>query len=165
MATPFPFQLSVNKVTTNPFLPRSQEEGAHCLLSVTLWEYFRFFHWAVPFQRPILCLFPSYLLECSFTFLSELSARLLAGLFTPTVIIMLWNSSTRISDSDPANTADPWAIQVWTGWVHFYVDFIFFNKCTVGSLYPRCRTHGFNQLWIENPIFFLFLKINFIHWF
>lgn len=48
----------------------------------------------VPFQMPALSLFPSpYLLECSFSFLSELRARFTAFLFTVATTIVLWNSS------------------------------------------------------------------------
>lgn len=48
-----------------------------------------------PSQMLALCLFPRTpdVLECSFTFLSELSAGFTAFLFIPTVTIMLWNSS------------------------------------------------------------------------
>lgn len=76
-------------------LPSSQEEEwAHSLLSVTSWEYSCFLPWSVPFQILALCLFPSpYLPECSFTFLDELSARLAARLFNPTMTITLYNSN------------------------------------------------------------------------
>lgn len=59
-----------------------------------------------PFQMPALCLFPPpYLLECSFTLLSELSARFTAFLLTAAVTIMLWNSQRiRLSDNDPTNS-------------------------------------------------------------
>lgn len=65
----------------------------------------------VPFRTPALCLFLSpYLLECSFSFLSELWARFTASLFTPALTIALWNSNIlRLDDNDPTNS---WSLQV-----------------------------------------------------
>lgn len=75
---------------THPFPSSSQEEEwVQALLSATCWTVF---FASITFRMPALSLLPSpYLLECSFTFLSELSARLTACLFTPVMTIVLWN--------------------------------------------------------------------------
>lgn len=68
--------------------------GSTCLTCCHLLRIFLLPSCNGPFQVPALCLFPPPdILECSFTFLSELSVMFTGFLFTPTMIVVLLNSS------------------------------------------------------------------------